>query len=342
MIALQYSWFALLAVLVAGYTVLDGFDLGVGFWSLFARNDGTRRTMINAIGPFWDGNEVWLLTAGGALFAAFPPVYASVFSGLYLALMLVLCGLILRAVAIEFRSREWEPRPRARWDMAFALGSILPTLLFGVAFGNILRGLPLDAQGNYTGTFFTLLNPFALLVGLCNVAMLATHGALYLVTRTEGELARRARAWARGAWLAYIPLVLLTILAAALTQPHLLANYRTLPVLWLLPLLGVVAAAHTGYWHGRGHAKHAFAASSAAIVLLLVSAAIALFPTLVPALGHPAWNLTATNSSSSPLTLRVMLILALLGMSLVGAYTIWVYRTFGGVVKDEEGQEEAY
>ncbi len=338
MTALQTIWFALLAVLVAGYTVLDGFDLGVGCWYLFARGKGSRGTMLSAIGPFWDGNEVWLLTAGGALFAAFPPVYASVFSGLYLALMLVLCGLILRAVAIEFRTKEPSPRVRARWDAAFALGSIVPALLFGVAFGNILRGLPLDAQGNYTGNFFSLLNPFALLVGLCNVAMLATHGALYLVIRTQGNLAAQARRWARGAWLVYLPLALLAILAAVLTQPHLLANYRTLPILWLVPLLGVGAAALIGYWHGRGQAKLAFAASSAAIVLLLVAAAAALFPTLVPALGHPAWSLTAANSSS-PLTLRVMLILALVGMAIVGGYTIWVYRTFGGVVN---GDEEYY
>jgi len=336
MMALQYSWFALIAILIAGYTVLDGFDLGVGFWFLFTRKENERRIMLNAIGPFWDGNEVWLLTAGGALFAAFPPVYASVFSGLYLALMLVLFGLILRAVAIEFRSREWKPRPRAYWDVAFALGSILPALLFGVAFGNILCGLPLDVQGNYTGTFFSLLNPFALLVGLCNVAMLATHGALYLVTRTEGELAVRARVWARRAWWVYFPLALLVILAAVLTQPHLRANYLTLPILWLLPLLGIVAVSLTGYWHGCGQAKYAFTASCSAIVLLLVSAATGLFPTLVPALGHPEWNLTATNSSSSPLTLGVMLILALVGMTIVGGYTIWVYRTFGGVVKEGE------
>lgn len=339
MIALQYSWFALIAVLLAGYTVLDGFDLGVGCWFLFARNEKARDTMINAIGPFWDGNEVWLLTAGGALFAAFPPVYASVFSGLYLALMLVLCALIFRAVAIEFRAREWAPRARGRWNVAFALGSFLPALLFGVAFGNILRGLPLDAQGNFTGTFFTLLNPFALLVALCNVAMLATHGALYLVTRTEGTLAAWARTRARAAWLAYLPLALLVILVAALTQPHLLANYLNLPVLWLLPLLAIAAIALTGYWNSHSRAAHAFAASSAAIVLLLVSAAAALFPTLVPALAHPAWNLTATKSSSSQLTLSVMLILALLGMTLVGAYTIWVYRKFSGVVKEEEEAE---
>ena len=336
MIALQYIWFALIAILIVGYTVLDGFDLGVGIWYLTVREESMRRTLMNAIAPFWDGNEVWLLTAGGATFAAFPPVYATVFSGLYLALMLVLLALILRAVAIEFRAREWDARLRARWDLAFGLGSAVAALLFGVAFGNLLHGLPLNARGDFTGNFFSLLNPFSLVVGLLNVAMLATHGALYTVLKTEGELAERARGWAYAAWLAYLPLAIVACIAGFAAHRHLLTNYQQCPVLWLVPLLGLVAVGVTGALSRRGPAVHAFAASCVAIALLLVSGAAALFPTLVPALDHPAWNLTALNSSSSRLTLEGMLIIAVVGMVIVAGYTIWVYRKFGGKVGDGE------
>jgi len=333
---LQTIWFGLIALLFAGYAVLDGFDLGVGMWHLFTRGERERRTLLNAIAPFWDGNEVWLLTAGGALFAAFPPVYASVFSGFYLALMLLLLALILRAVAIEFRSHESSPAARSRWDAAFALGSTVAVLLLGVALGNILRGVALDAGGNYTGTFFGLLTPFALLVGVLNLAMIATHGALYVVMKTEGLLADRARRWAKLAWGAYLPLAVLTLVAAALF-PHLRQNYLAMPALWLLPALALLAIILTGVWNRAGQPGRAFVASGTGIVLLLAAAAAALFPSLVPALNHPAWSLTAHNASSSALTLKTMLILASAGMALVLGYTIWVYRAFRGKARWDEG-----
>ncbi|MHB0939798.1 MAG: cytochrome d ubiquinol oxidase subunit II [Armatimonadota bacterium] len=336
MTELQTIWFGLIALLFAGYAVLDGFDLGVGMWHLFTRGERERRTLLNAIAPFWDGNEVWLLTAGGALFAAFPPVYAGVFSGFYLALMLLLLALILRAVSIEFRAHETSPAAWLRWDTAFALGSTVAVLLLGVALGNILRGIPLDAEGNYTGTFFGLLNPFALVVGILNLAMIATHGALYLVMKTEGPLATRARGWAKIAWSAYLPLAAVTIIMAAL-QPHLRANYLATPALWALPALVLAAVVLAGVWNAAGQPGRAFVASSAGIVLLLASAATALFPTLVPALGNPAWNLTAYNASSSALTLKTMLIMAGSGMVLVLGYTVWVYRTFRGKARWDEG-----
>ena len=174
----QIIWFILVGVLLGGYALLDGFDLGVGFWHLFTKGDRARRIALTSIGPVWDGNEVWLLTGGGALFAAFPPVYATVFSGFYLAMMLVVISLIFRAVALEFRSKVEDERWRKAWDVAFSLGSILAALLFGVAVGNVLRGVPLDGEGNFTGTFFGLLNPYSLVFGLLSVAMVATHGAL--------------------------------------------------------------------------------------------------------------------------------------------------------------------
>jgi len=335
MSALQIIWFALIAILLVGYTILDGFDLGVGIWYLTVREEATRRTLMGAIAPFWDGNEVWLLTAGGATFAAFPPVYASVFSGFYLALILVLLALILRAVSIEFRAREWVPALRARWDLAFGVGSALAVLLFGVAFGNLMRGLPLDAEGNFTGNFFTLLNPFALLIGVLNVAMIAMHGALYVALRTEGELQDRATGWARLAGQLYLPLAAVTVVVAIFTQPHLLANYLALPVLWIAPALALAAIIAALSWNRQRKCGPAFAASSTGIALLLVSAVSGLFPTLVPALQHPDWNLTIANSSSSQLTLTVMLIVAVVGMAVVASYTIWVYRTFGGKMREE-------
>ena len=208
MSTLQVIWFLLIGILLAGYAILDGFDLGVGFWHLFGKKDEERRIFIRSIGPVWDGNEVWLLTAGGALFAAFPPVNASVFSGFYLALVLVLLGLIFRVVSIEFRNQLEDPSWRRRWDLAFSLGSALPALLFGVALGNLVRGLLLDESGDYIGGFFALLNPYSLLVGVTGVAMFATHGALYLALKTEGELQVRARGWASRAWIAYLVLFL--------------------------------------------------------------------------------------------------------------------------------------
>jgi cytochrome d ubiquinol oxidase subunit II len=196
MTALQVIWFFLLGVLFVGYAILDGFDLGVGFWHLGAKGDDERRAMLNAVGPVWDGNEVWLLTAGGALFGAFPAVYASVFSGFYLALMLVLLVLMARAISFEFRSQVQSPGWRGAWDVVFSVSSTVAILLFGVALGNILRGITLDPAGNYTGTFFGLLNPYALMIGVLGLAMLAFHGALYMVIKGSGELEERSF-WSR-------------------------------------------------------------------------------------------------------------------------------------------------
>ncbi len=335
MTALQYTWFWLIGILIVGFTVLDGFDLGVGIWHLFTKDDGDRRRHLQAIGPFWDGNEVWLITAGAAAFAAFPPVYATVFSGMYLALMLVLLALILRVAAIEFRGKEDGAAARRRWDLTFGLSSLVATLLFGVALGNLLRGLPLDAQGNFTGTFFTLLNPFALLVGLTNVAMIAQHGALYLVLRTAGDHQQRAKRWAQAAWSLTLPLLFVTILSAGLFEPHLLANYAAHPLLWALPALAVIASLLAGLWNGNDQPQHAFTASTLSITLLLVSAVTGLFPTMVPALGDPSASLTALNASSSFYTLRAMAIITAIGLVPVLGYTIWVYRTFRGKVTEE-------
>ena len=336
MTALQVTWFFLIGVLLIGYAILDGFDLGVGFWHLFVSKDEERRIGLNAIGPVWDGNEVWLLTGGGALFAAFPPVYASVFSGFYLAVMLLLLALISRAASMEFRSKVEHPRWRSAWDTAFSLGSSAAALLFGVALGNILRGVPLDLDGNYTGSFLGLLNPYALLIGVMGWAMLATHGALYLCLKASGELETRACAWASKAWTVYAGLSMLSMVSTVGWQAHLLTNYWHWPVLFLVPLGTVVAVGAIKWLLQQGQIWRAFLASSAAIAGWMATSGLGLFPRLVPALGNPERSLTAFNSSSSQTTLTIMLVLALLGMPLVLVYTVYIYRLFRGkVVLDE-------
>jgi len=325
MTTLQLVWFLLVGVLLVGYAILDGFDLGVGFWSLFTREDRERRRLLRSIGPLWDGNEVWLLTAGGALFAAFPPVYATVFSGFYLAMMLVLLGLILRATAIEFRSQVESPAWRATWDKAFAVGSILPALLFGVAIGNLVRGLPLNEAGNYTGGFFALLNPYSLLVGLTGLAMFVTHGALWIALRTRGEQAERARGWAARASVVYLILVLAT---SAWSLAAMQRGSAIVPaVASLIALAAVVGARILSKGGADGKA---FVASSASIAALFGAIGSTLYPNLVPASNDPALSLTLVNASSSQTTLGAMLVVALVGMPLVFGYTFWIYRTFAG------------
>jgi cytochrome d ubiquinol oxidase subunit II len=328
---LQVTWFLLIGVLLAGYAILDGFDLGVGFWHLFAKKDEERRVFLRAIGPVWDGNEVWLLTAGGALFAAFPPVYASVFSGFYLALVLVLLGMIFRVVSIEFRSQLEDPGWRGRWDLAFSLGSVLPALLFGVALGNLVRGIPLNESGDYIGGFFGLLNPYSLLIGVTGLAMFATHGALYIVLKTEGELRDRARAWASRAWIVYLILFLLS--ASWSLVAHQEGSF-------LMPLgaslIALVAIGGIEFFNRTGAGWRAFLASAASIAALFGAVGSTIFPNLVRASNGAELSLTLFNSSASQNTLTIMLIIALLGMPVVIGYTVFIYRTFSGPVRLED------
>ena len=335
MSTVQTTWFCLLIILQCGYTVLAGFDLGIGVLHLFACRE-ERRVLLSAVAPFWDGNQVWLVTLGGALFAAFPAIYATLFSAGYLALVLLLAALILRSVAIEYAGKARGLGGERAWGLAFALGSVSAIVLFGVVLGNIARGFPLDAAGQYTGAFFGLLNPFALTVGLLNLVMIATHGALYLALKTEGSLQSRARDWARRAGLCYLPLALLTIAWAACAQPAMLAKYLDLPALFVVPLGALAAISVALRWNRAGKSRPAFLASAAGMCLLLLSLALGLYPTLLPALHHPAWDLTVFNSSSSYLTLKTMLIITLLGMPLVLGYTIWGYRIFRGPIQSEE------
>lgn len=339
MMDLNTIWFLLVGVLLAGYAVLDGFDLGVGVLHLFARNEQERRLHLNAIGPVWDGNEVWLLTGGGALFAAFPPVYATVFSAYYLALVLVLLALIFRAVAIEFRGKVESPGWRRAWDWAFGLGSLLPTVLFGVAFGNVMRGLPIDAAGKFTGSFFTLLNPYCLLAGVLSLAVFIMHGALYLAVKTAGPLHDRMVKVASGTWIAVVVLFVVTMVATFFAAPFQFGCGPRRPLFWAFVVLLLVGLLYLPVAVKAGRSLTAFLASSLSLVSMVGMAVACLFPRLVPSSIDLAHSLTIYNSSSTPRTLTVMLVIALIGVPIVLAYTAWIYWTFRGKT---EITEESY
>jgi cytochrome d ubiquinol oxidase subunit II len=340
-IDLPTVWFLLIGVLIAGYVVLDGFDLGAGILHPFvARTDAERRVVLNSIGPVWDGNEVWLLTAGGALFAAFPIVYATVFSGFYLALILLLLALIVRAVSLEFRGKEPGRRWRATWDLAFTVASFLPALLLGVAIGNIVRGIPIESSGDYTGGLLGLLNPYALTIGLLSVAILTAHGATWLTLKTSGAVQIRARTAATRAWLAAVVLWALagayTFLEAGGSGSSHLPDLGELAVLVAAAMFGLATAAFRVFIVQAGREGAAFAASSVSLGALIALVGLAIYPNLVPALGDPARSLTIDAAASSELTLSVMLVVALVGMPIVVAYTAFVYWNFRGKTTVDE------
>jgi len=329
---LQTVWFILVSVMLVGYAVLDGFDLGVGilYWTLKKEED--RRVALNAIGPFWDGNEVWLVTGGGALFAAFPHVYATVFSGFYLAFMLFLVALILRATALEFRNKETYPIWRKTCDIAFALGSTLAALLLGVALGNIIRGLPVGPDMEFTGTFLGLLNPFSVFCGLVSVALLALHGSAFLAMKSEGSLRHRmSTSTSFGSRLA--PLVLAGLFAYALFEsPWLRLSFADRPYL-IVAALGAVLAQVGIKGALKENPTLGFLLSSSSLALTLVFFFSGLYPNFVFCPDHPSYSLTAQNASSSPETLKIMAVIAALTLPFILAYTVWVYRIFKGPSK---------
>ena len=329
---LNAIWFWLIGVLIIGYAVLDGFDLGVGILHLFARSHDERRIYLNAIGPVWDGNEVWLLTGGGALFAAFPAVYASVFSGFYLALMLLLTALIFRAVSMEFRGKVDSPRWRTVWDILFGIASLLPALLFGVAFGNVLRGLPVEQSGTFAATLFDLLNPYSLLVGVLTLVLFTMHGAIYLMTKTDGETRIRLQQWATVSWWVFVVLYLLATVATMFVSPYLFEGMLMNPFFWVLLLLLLGGALCIPVALKAGKQFAGLVASSCLIAAALGLSALSLFPRLVPSTVDLRFSLTVYNAASSETTLQTMLLIALIGMPLVIGYTVFIYRTFKGKV----------
>jgi cytochrome d ubiquinol oxidase subunit II len=330
---LNTIWFVLIGVLFTGYAVLDGFDLGVGALHLFTGTDAERRVMLNAIGPVWDGNEVWLVTGGGALFAAFPGVYATVFSGFYLAFVLLLAALIFRAVAIEFRSKQPMHWWRQVWDVSFSLGSLLSGFLIGVAIGNIAWGIPLDVHGEYAGTFWSLLHPYALLLGFTTVALFMMHGAIYALLKTEGELHDKLRGWVSNCIIFFVICYAMTTMATLLYVPHMAARVRANPWLFSLPLVNMLAIANIPREIHNGRDWQAFLSSCAAMIVLMTLFGLEMYPNLVFSNPCAANSLTIHNAASSPKTLGIMMTIALIGVPLVLAYTVSIYWIFRGKVK---------
>ncbi|HEX2867504.1 MAG TPA: cytochrome d ubiquinol oxidase subunit II [Ignavibacteriales bacterium] len=330
---LNIVWFLLIGALISGYAVLDGFDLGIGALHLFTKTDEERRVMLNSIGPVWDGNEVWLVTSGGALFAAFPEVYATVFSGFYTAFMLLLFALIFRAVAIEFRSKEPMKWWRQMWDIAFSAASIFIALLMGVALGNIAFGIPLAATKEFTGTFLTLLNPFAVLVGITTVALFMMHGAIYGVMKTEGEMHNKIRGWVNNTIIFFVICYVTTTMATLIYLPHMADHFKAYPYLFLVAILNMLAIANIPreIYHGRDF--NAFLSSSVSILLLLILFAIGIFPHMVISNPNPANSLDIYNAASSGKTLMIMLIVAIIGLPFVLGYTASIHWIFRGKVK---------
>jgi cytochrome d ubiquinol oxidase subunit II len=325
-------WFILIFVLLGGYVILDGFDLGVGALHLWARNEKTRRLSINAIGPVWDGNEVWLLTGGGALFAAFPAVYATAFSSFYLALVLVLAALIFRAVSMEFRGKIDSWRWRRCWDTSFGLSSTLLPVLFGVALANVLRGLPLAKDGTYSGSFLELLNPYAVLVGVLSLVTFIMHGAAYLACKTQDADRRRFNRIAIGFWPLTIVLFLAATVATHFSNPSLFGDTALNPVAWIFIALFIISAIGFPLAIRAGRPAAAVCLSGTTLGSMMGLAAAGLFPRLLPSRTDPLASLTIYNSASSQRTLTAMLVIALVGMPLVIGYTFCIYRAFRGPV----------
>jgi cytochrome d ubiquinol oxidase subunit II len=314
-------WFLLIAVLWVGYFVLEGFDFGVGMLlPVLGRTERERRVLINTIGPVWDGNEVWLLVAGGATFAAFPEWYATLFSGFYLPLLLILVALILRGVAFEYRGKVDDDRWRARWDLAITVGSAVPALLWGVAFANIVRGVPIDADGEYTGGLFDLLNPYALLGGLVTLTLFLTHGAVFLALKTTGEVREHANAVAARVGLAAV--VLAAGFLAWTQAEHGDAASAVTAVVAAVALVGALLA------NRRRREGWAFLGLAVTLAAAVASLFLSLYPDVMPSSTDPAFSLTTENASSTAYTLKIMTWVAVLFTPVVLAYQGWTYWVF--------------
>lgn len=373
---LRVVWWLLLGVLLIGFAIMDGFDLGVAMWLPWvAENDVERRVVINTIGPTWEGNQVWFILGGGAIFAAWPLLYAVSFSGFYLAMLVVLLALILRPVGFKYRSKVSDERWRSVWDYCLFIGGFVPSLIFGVAVGNVLQGVPFHFDDSlrvfYTGTFLGLLNPFAILCGLLSVTMLAMHGAAFLQVKTEGFIRQRAAVLARlsavltialfalaGLWIAY------GIKGYALTQAMIhdgpsnplhkevahqagawMMNYQRYSWMMIAPSLGFLGAALALLFTKAAKGKFAFVCTAISVLGIIATVGVSMFPFLLPSSTDPSHSLMVWDSSSSHLTLFIMLIATVIFMPIILAYTAWVYRVLRGPVTAEfirKGEGEAY
>jgi cytochrome d ubiquinol oxidase subunit II len=323
---LNTIWFVLIAVLFIGFFVLEGFDYGVGILLPFlGKNDIERRAIINTIGTHWDGNEVWMITAGGAMFAAFPNWYATLFSGFYLALVIMLLALILRGVAFEYRSKRESLVWRNRWDWMIFIGSFVPALLWGVAISNIIRGVPIDDKMNYTGTFFTLLNPYSLLGGITALAIFTLHGAIFLSLKLADELLERARKTARQLWLPTV-ILLFAYIIFGYFDTDMFTKLGVNP--GVIPILGGLSILTVGWLLKIKREGWAFLMTALTIAFSTITIFMGLYPRVMVSSTNPDWSLTIYNASSSPYTLKTMTIIAIIFVPIVLAYQAWSYWVF--------------
>lgn len=329
-------WFLVVGALFTGYAILDGFDFGAGAWHLFFRKEKSRRIALNAVGPVWDGNEVWLVIGGGALFAGFPVVYATLFSGLYLGFMLFLFFLILRAVSIEFRSKEEMAWWRKMWDITYSVSSIMLAFLLGVVLGNVLTGLPLAESRDINVPFLQIVQPFAILTGLTTLALFMMHGGIYLLMKTEGRLFDKIGKLTTRALYAFIVLFTLATILSLTYFPHLSDRFTELPYLFIVPTLAFLSIANIPRLLSKARYFQAFIFSALTMAFLLATVAIELYPSVLISSIDSQYDVTIYEAASSTKTLKIMLGFVAVGGPLVLAYTYFVYRTFKGkVVLDE-------
>lgn len=333
---LQTIWFIVVVILLTGYCILDGFDLGVGMLHLFSTKDEERRLMLNSIGPVWDGNEVWLVTAGGALFAGFPNVYATLCSAFYLPMMVLLAGLIFRAVAIEFRSKQPMAWWRWTWDVLFSLASLVIAFALGAAMGNMIRGIPLDQDQEFIGDFYSYTNFYAILVGVMAVALFAMHGALYILMKTEGALHDKLRAWVNPSIIFFIICYAITTMATLIYMPHMIEAFRERPIIFIIAIINMLAIANIPREVQRQRDDLAFGCSCVNIACLMILYSIGTFPNIVRAINDPEnLSINIYNGASSALTLQILLLFAIIGIPIVIAYTFSIYWIFHGKVRLE-------
>ena len=330
-------WYLVIGGLFSGYAILDGFDLGAGAWHLFFKKERSRRIALNAVGPVWDGNEVWLVIGGGALFAGFPVVYATLLSSMYIPFMLFLAALIFRAISIEFRSKEPMKWWRTFWDIAYSVSSISLAILLGVVLGNVLQGIAIGADYQYKGSgFWEFLNPYAIMVGITTLALFMTHGAIYLTMKTEGRLFTKITILLRRSIAFFMVSFGITTLYTLIYIPHLSDDFKNDPRLFIVPILAFLTIANLPRLIRKQKYRSAFIFSSLTVSLLLILVAIELYPVLLLSTVDEMYNIDIHNGASSKKSLGIMLWMALIGAPLVGLYTLFVYRTFRGkVILDE-------
>lgn len=337
-LGIDYStwWFLVFGGVITGYAILDGFDLGAGALHLFLKKEESRRIALNAIGPVWDGNEVWLVIAGGALFAGFPVAYAAVFSAFYLPVMIFLIGLIWRAVAIEFRSKEPGKIWRLTWDFVYSFACVVVTISLGLMLGNVAMGLPLNEEQEFIGSLGTFFNMFSILVGITTLALFMMHGAIYLAMKTEKRLYVKLTVLAKNSTIFFLVAFALTTLYTLLYVPHLSDRIRSHPQFFIFPVIMLLAIASIPHQLKKGNYRLAFIFSSITIASLLVAVALEVFPNLLYASNNPDYSITVQNAASSEKTMRILLTIALIGTPLVAIYTSFVFWTFKGKVKLDE------